>query len=422
MERKEKLLLVGGDIATPDAIRYCKSIGVYTIMTNDIPYENNPYKQMADESWEIPVEELDILEAKCREVGVTGVFAGTNEHNIDMTQALAKRLGLPFYASDEGWACNRDKGRFKEHCRAVGLDVPKRYPLSKPFAAEILKQIAYPVIVKPVDGSAARGISVCHTEEELREAFDKAYLHSNVGDVIVEDYIEGIEVGLTYSFVKQQPVIHTVSASYPVLLGKRRAFALSTPSLYHWADFEKRYSSIMKCLFERLGIKYGSLNIQTVYKDGRYYILEIGYRLDGAGAWNSYKKQSGYSPLEMHVDFQLGRKERDWRPTVGINPPTCMVSVCFLYCSPGKIKKIIGVDELKNMDGVTVTTNRFHEGDVVSECNDLYQTAFICMLETKDEAATINLMKNINNTVHFYNEEGKDMLVYLDDYACLNEV
>ena len=86
-----------------------KALWIQTIETNDIPYENNPYKQMADEAWEIPVEELDILEAKCREVGVTGVFAGVNEHNIDMTQALAKRLSLPFYASDEGWACARDK-------------------------------------------------------------------------------------------------------------------------------------------------------------------------------------------------------------------------------------------------------------------------------------------------------------------------
>ena len=50
--------MVGGDIATPDAIKYCKEIGVYTIMTNDIPYENNPYRQMANEAWEIPVEKI----------------------------------------------------------------------------------------------------------------------------------------------------------------------------------------------------------------------------------------------------------------------------------------------------------------------------------------------------------------------------
>ena len=413
----EKLLLVGGDIATPDVINYCKEIGVHTIMTNDIPYENNPYKQMADEAWEIPVEELDILEAKCREVGITGVFAGVNEHNLDMTQALAKRLGLPFYASDEGWACARNKGRFKEHCAAIGLDVPKRYHIQNVLDSEELSEICYPVMVKPADSAASQGLSVCYNESDLCKAFDKAVVFSATGDVIVEDYIEGVDVVFAFSLINQKAVIHRVSASYPVQIDNRRTIGFGTPSSFFWSDFEKKHSSHIEALFERIGISQGSLNIQTVYKDGRYYILEIGYRLDGAGTWRNFKAQYGSSPLEMHVDIQLGRKEHNWALVAGVKPSANILSGYFLYCKPGRIKRIVGLNTLENMKGLRITVNRYKEGDVVAACDNMYHAAFFILITAKDEAETSAVLKNINQAIHFYDDNENDMLIYFDDYS-----
>lgn len=421
MKQQEKLLLVGGDLATPDVIKYCKEIGVYTIMTNSIPYEQNPFKQMADEAWDIDVTELDTLEVKCREAGVTGVFAGVNEHNIDAAKALAHRLGLPFYASDEGWACARDKGLFKEHCIAVGLDVPKRYLVQKPISSEMLAQINFPVIVKPVDASAQQGFSVCRSAEELPGAFENALAFSASGDIIVEDYIEGIEIGIAYCFIDQKPIIHAFSACYPVQLNNRPTLCLLTPSIRHWEDFEKKHSEQMRELFDRIGCKYGSMNIQAMYRNGKYYLLEMGYRLDGVGSWRSYKKQTGYSPLELHVDVQLGRSEQHWLPTVGIKHPPYIITAYHLYCKPGKIDKIVGVDAIRTLEGVTIHFERFHEGDEVVASGSMYQAAFFLFLTTKDSKSIMNLLEQIKNTVHFYDENGNDMLAYFDDYSIFSE-
>lgn len=417
MQKQEKLLLVGGDLATPDVIDYCKTLGVYTIMTNHIPLNENPFKQMADEAWDIPVEELDILEEKCRDENVTAVFAGVNEHNLDKTQLLAKRLKLPFYASDEGWACARDKSRFKEHCMAVGLDVPTQYAVKPPFTPEVLACVNYPVIVKPVDASAQRGVSVCCSEEQLILAYQNALAFSASGNVLVEDYIEGVEIGIAYCFVDQNPILHMLSACYPIELNNRPTLSFLTPSSYHWRDFQEKHGVQMEKLFMRMGCKTGSMNIQAMYKEGRYYLLEMGYRLDGSGSWRSYKQQTGYSPLELHVDIQLGRGDQRWLPTVGqINPPY-ILSAYHLYCNPGKISRIVGLDDMKDMDGVNISFSRFREGDVVSSTGNMFQTAFLLMILSKDEESTMECVKRINQTIHFYDEEGKDMLAYFEDYT-----
>lgn len=417
MEKHDKMLLVGGDLATPEAIAYCKQLGVHTIMTNHIPLAENPYKQMADEAWEIPVEKLDLLEEKCREVGVTAVFAGVNERNLDAAKELAARLGLPFYASEEGWACARDKGRFKEHCIAVGLDVPKRYPVQLPITAEMMEQINFPVIVKPVDASAQRGFAVCRSAEELPAAYENALKFSASGDIIVEDYIEGIEIGIAYCLINQKPIIHAFSACYPIYLNNRSTLCMLTASVPHWEEFERKHEQQMNALFTRIGAKHGSMNIQAMYKDGKYYLIELGYRLDGVGSWRSYKAQTGYSPLELHVDVQLGRDESHWIPTVGVKHPPYVITAYHLYSKPGKIVKIVGLEDLKKMPGVAIHFERFHEGDEVVASGNMYQAAYFIFMTAKNAAGTGERIQEVNETIHFYDEDGNDMLAYFEDYA-----
>lgn len=421
MSKQEKLLLVGGDLATPEAISYCKKLGVYTIMTNHIPLAENPYKQLADEAWEIPVEDLDLLESKAREAGITAVFAGVNEHNLDIAKVLASRMNLPFYASEEGWACARDKGRFKEHCIAVGLDVPKRYPIQLPITPQMLADVTFPVIVKPVDASAQRGFAVCHRPEELPDAYLRALEFSSSGDIIVEDYIDGIEIGIAYCFINNKPIIHAFSACYPIQLNNRSTLCMLTASIPHWEEFEQKHAQQMCALFERIGAKNGSMNIQAMYKDGTYYLTELGYRLDGVGSWRSYKQQTGYSPLELHVDVQLGRDVQHWLPTVGIKHPPYVITAYHLYCKPGRIAKIVGIEALKKLQGIAIHFERFHEGDTVIASGSMYQAAYFIFITAKDAAATCERIREVNETIHFYDEDGNDMLAYFEDYSVFDQ-
>lgn len=158
---------------------------------------------------------------------ITGIYAGNHEFCLDMTRELTRRLELPFYASEEGWACARDKARFKEHCMAVGLDVPQRYFVKKPYTQEMFAKISYPVIVKPVDACAQRGLTLCGSEEELITAYEKALQYSQKKEVIVEEFIEGEEVSMEYFFLDGHPVFCRINDLLPVSVNNRPIFVLS---------------------------------------------------------------------------------------------------------------------------------------------------------------------------------------------------
>ena len=94
---------------TIDVLQYAKKLDVYTIITDYRPVEICKEKEMADEYWMIDLKDLDALEEKSRAEEVEAVYAGNNEFCLDQTRKLCARLGLPFYASEEGWLCSRDK-------------------------------------------------------------------------------------------------------------------------------------------------------------------------------------------------------------------------------------------------------------------------------------------------------------------------
>jgi cyanophycin synthetase len=73
----------------------------------------------------------------------------------------------------------------------LGLPVPKqRLVRSADAAVYAANRLSYPVVVKPLDANHGRGVSInLKTDEQVREAFDKAREHART--VIVETYLAG---------------------------------------------------------------------------------------------------------------------------------------------------------------------------------------------------------------------------------------
>ena len=65
--------------------------------------------------------------------------------------------------------------------------------------SEDLRQIKYPVIVKPVDSSGGTGIRICHNENELQKAYARAVSLSKTNQAIVEEFIKGDEFTAAYT-------------------------------------------------------------------------------------------------------------------------------------------------------------------------------------------------------------------------------
>lgn len=150
--------------------------------------------------------------------------------------------------------------------------------------------------------------------------------------------------------------------------------------------------------------------------DGKYYLFELGYRLDGMMGWRDMTASTGFNAVEIQVDIALGRTEKEYRFIENCKTPNLFCSIYFIYAKPGKVARIVGIDALQKMENVFIRINRFHENNNIIANNTMYQLALTLHLETKSEQETIEVLKDINRTVHFYDENGCDMLLYFENY------
>lgn len=414
---KEKLLLLGVDTSTKYALEYANSLeNVKTIVTDYHSSRNKEIKQMADESWQIDLKDIDFLEQRCREEGITGIYAGNSEFCLDQAKKLTQRLGLPFYASDEAWACSRDKLRFKKHCIECGLDVPRLYQLQKPFSPEILESIQYPVIVKPTDSCAQQGLSICYDQKELFRAYDKALEKSNCKRVVVEEYVNGKECAFAYIVVNGVPYFESITDQFPILYGGRNFFIFDNLRKCHQNDHAGKMAEQAKSVLNHMNVWNGSALLQAIQKDEKFYFLEFAHRLDGVFSWVPIKQIQGTNKLEVMVDFALGKNVLQRVKVLTQGNIKESVAVYFPLCNPGKIRKIVGLDEIKTMDGIEVNFERFHKGDEVQKTDSMLQLAYFISIIADDLKQMAEKVRKINETLHIYDENGKEMIRYFDDY------
>lgn len=415
MKRPEKdtLLLMGCSYGTEDAIAYAKSQGIYTIVTDHVPPEQQPLKKQADAYWMTDIRDLDRLEQQCRETGVTGVFAATSEICLDQTKELCQRLGLPFYASDEGWAASRDKELFKQHCISCGLDVPRRYEMKA--AHEVPADIRWPVIVKPVDSCGSAGISVCQTVDQLQKGYALALSNSPSGRVIVEDYIQGVEIQALYLLQDGHARLSTlVQVNYASIDGKK---------VLGYGNFQSRYrDEYQACteekinrLFQEMNCVNGTVLFQIIHAHGKYFFLEMGYRLDAGSSWRLEEKLRGVNSLQYMVNLALGRSMPvKWE--TGGQLYRCG-GLYFLWSRPGKIASIEGLDEIRSMKDTEILQQSFQVGDEVPQEISMRQILFKIAVFGQTEQELRSKVWKINDTICVRNQEGQQMLYHVTEIA-----
>ncbi len=113
-------------------------------------------------------------------------------------QGLFELAGIPFVGCDMSASliC-MDKYLAHELAALKGITVPKAYTFSnyekKEDIKEKLKDLPYPMFVKPLKAGSSYGISKVNNEDELDKAIDFAFKYDQ--KIIIEENIDGFEVG-----------------------------------------------------------------------------------------------------------------------------------------------------------------------------------------------------------------------------------
>lgn len=415
----EKLLMLGTSLGSEDVIQYAKEQGIYTIVTDYLPPERSRAKLISDEYWMINTGELDLLEVKCREEGVTAVTCGVSEFNLEMTMELCKRLGLQSYCTPEAWHFSRDKADFKKLCHEVGAPVAEDYYLTDALTEEELNKVTFPVVVKPVDLSGNRGITYCNNKPELIEAYHYARSVSKNPKIVVERMLKGREWYGYYALA--EGIIHQIGlvemVAQPGYL--KNLYSISTTVTDHVEKFMEEINPSIEKVLHTVGCKEGVAWVQVMLdEDGHFYILEMGYRLTGDRPEASFPGLIGFDPIKWLTDYARGMKHlvSDLPPVQFHSNKKCGCGYSLWTHKGGTISAMNGFDEICKIPGVKFYTLHY-VGETFPEHRPLGVVGINA--DTIDEFC--EKIDKVNKTISILDENGEDVIIRFTDFDFLRK-
>ncbi len=396
------------------AVRRAKELGVKTVVANFYPVEASPSKQIADETVDIDISNIDAMVQLIRDMQINGVFVGWTDSHLPFYAQICQKAGLPCCGTPEQFEIlSNDKRRFKDACLRYGVSVPREYKLSMEFKAEDLAQIRYPVLVKPADESGSRGIRKCSNERELIENYTWLFNRSTSKKIFVEQYIESDkeiflhytmrdgEFSLSSGFMKHRAVSEGEVAASAIL----HVFGSSYIDLYR----EKAEPAVLDFM-KQMGLKNGIVMFQGFIDGEDFYFYESGLRMGGEQFYVFAGPLNGISSLDLMIEFALTGSMGSADVLKLDNPKFSKSCVnYYVTLNPGKICAISGIEEVEQMPQVLQNATFKAIGDVIEPSNNLDRVIYrLHVMDDTPEKLAMTL-ERISNMLRILDEKGNEM-------------
>ena len=295
----KKLLFLGGsDIQVP-GIEEAKSLGYYVITCDYLP--DNPGHKISDKYYNVSSTDLDGVLEIARKENIDGITAYASDPAALTVSYVAEKMGLrgvPF----ESAKILSNKDEFREFMEKNNFKHPNFKRVSS--IDDILDFIEKhgKSIIKPVDSSGSKGITVIDKDSDILAVYDNSMKYTRNGRLVIEKFIEkdGDQICGDVVVVEGKLIftghgnVHFDKDCNPV-----------TPcsiTLPYNNDPSKigELNSILQDIFIKLNIEHGTFNVDALVDvNGDVYVVEIGARNGGNLFTELIRKQSGFDIVKV---------------------------------------------------------------------------------------------------------------------------
>lgn len=401
LDEKRVLVLPGSEWQV-ELVNKIHKMGHKVFVVN--PYENSPCFEYADGFLQADIFNIKCILDFCTKNGINAVISDECDIAVPLVAEISETFGLKSIGRRLS-KLYTDKYLMREFCKKHGLKYPE-YILCENINDAIMffHQIKRPLVLKPINSNASKGVFKINTEEDIRRYFNKSMSFSRGGNfVLAERYIEGTE--FTIDGIK------TPSTHYTLAISEKKHFRHNTniASDLFFSHYNSKYDyealkKINDDFVINSGLEYGFTHAEYKYENGDYYLIEIAAR-GGGNMISSVITQymSGYDTYEYLINCALGNvQNQDFSIK---NEYMNRVAVLKFFKTPydgGKVKKICGCDVLKNEPDIVKYKLNFQVGDVVENAiSDSVRIGFyiICSESVQKLQEVIDKVENNFNIV-----------------------
>jgi len=392
---KKVLLVLGAISAINEIVIDAKSMGYYVIVADYL--EASPAKKYADESWLVSIDNVDEIVSKCKERNVDGVMNYCIDPGQKPYQEICERLNLPCVAGYKQFDIMTNKDKFAACCLEHGLDIIPKYSLGNDLASNDYSHLPYPVMIKPVDSRASKGIVVVEKPEDIPAAVEYALQFSKRKEILVEKYLKCPEFCAKYVASNGNIYFSTMSDVWDSVLpdGTRVYMGTSTyPSKYFKEYMETTNHKVVNML-KSIGIKNGAMSLTGFYDNGHFRFFDPSLRMGGAQDWRVVEAACGVNIANLLTNFAMTGSMGSEEEIAKIHLAFAQKFSALLYYDLliGEIGSIRGIDKVLELPGIKGYHQCHRVGDKITSYGTANNVAlrFIVSCDTKDEfIATVN--------------------------------
>ncbi|WP_332648204.1 ATP-grasp domain-containing protein [Lysinibacillus sp. 54212] len=279
----KKLLMLGGSPAQVVAIKTAKEMGYYVITCDYL--EDNPGHQFSDEYHNVSTIDKEAVLALAKYLNIDGLLCYAADSGAPTVAYVAEKLGLPSFPY-ESVEILSNKDRFRAFLKENKFNLPlaKGYSILEEAKADF-HNFNMPVMVKPVDSSGSRGVSLIDSLEMLESKVKDALHFSRAKRFIIEEYIDkqGYQIGGDCFFVDGKLAFsrlvnnHFISNSTISFLPTGESWPCNLP-LHVQNEINSELQRLMQLLKMKTGPLFFEAQIDT---RGNIYFIDIGVRNNG---------------------------------------------------------------------------------------------------------------------------------------------
>lgn len=315
----KSLLILGAGIDQIPGIKKAKEMGFYTIVLDGNSEAIG--KSYADEFYTVSIKHIEQIDAFLNtklHKRIDGVIA----FGVDIPSIISHvtdKLKVNYTIPQNSAILSENKFDSKKFMKQNNINIPP-YQLvnSLKDIEDFIEKYSLPIVIKPVDNSASRGINLINSINQIEKAYHYALENSIKKQIIIEKYLEGAQIS-TESFVINNK-IYNIGFADRNYEGMDKYFPYiienggDLPSIHMKEKYKKQLESFLEVIANKLNIKNGVIKGDIVIYKDNLYIIEFALRLSG-GNFSTIEipESTGVDfikiAIKLHSNMEVSKEE-----------------------------------------------------------------------------------------------------------------
>lgn len=375
MKKYNKVLLIlGAGVDQLPGIQKAKDMECYTITLDGNP--NAVGKQISDEFYSINIKDFQAIKSFLKNYDIEKID-GVIAYGVDIPTIIAKTadyIGVNYTIPTKSAIISEDKYESKVLMEENNISIPK-FKLVEDIENIYIfaEKNGFPLIIKPVDNSASRGITFINNVTEIEKAYYYALEFSKNKKIIVESYLSGNQIS-SETLVIDGEIFHLgfLDRNYD----KNEMFYPNIiedggdmPSVYIKNTHIKQLTKFYEVIAKKLDIKNGVIKGDLVIHDGQLYIIEFALRLSGGNFSTICIPNSSHHDIikyatMIHLNLPIDKIE------LNNEKKNDFISMRYKFLEESNIKpnqKVKDIFSKASIDNIIYTNIHYGKGSVIPD-------------------------------------------------------